>query len=92
MIGPGLLLHYVRSKHHPQHYPEGLRGMSLLDFVEMYIDWLAATKRHRHGDIESSVQINQGRFGYSDDIKAILTNEAKREKRKKGQGNFPGNT
>jgi hypothetical protein len=83
-IGLGLLRHYERSRHHPEHHPNGIQGMSLLDFVEMYLDWLAATQRHRHGDIVKSVEINQGRFGYSDDVKAILANEANGERQRPG--------
>lgn len=52
----------------------GVRGMSLLDLVEMLCDWIAATKRHADGDIRRSIEINQQRFGYSDEVKAILLN------------------
>jgi hypothetical protein len=52
----------------------GIRGMSLLDVVEMLCDWRAATMMHADGDIRKSIEINQKRFGYSDDLKAILLN------------------
>jgi len=52
----------------------GIRGMTLLDVVEMLCDWKAATQRHADGDILKSVEINQKRFGYSDELKAILRN------------------
>lgn len=48
--------------------------MNLIDLIEMFCDWLAATKRHDDGDIRRSVEINQDRFKYSDDIKSILMN------------------
>jgi len=53
---------------------KGLNGMSLLDLVEMLCDWKAATMRHNDGDILRSVEINQKRFGYSDELKSILLN------------------
>lgn len=52
----------------------GVRGMSLPALLEMLCDWLAATKRHNNGDIRKSIEINQKRFGYSDELKQILLN------------------
>ena len=51
-----------------------IRGMNLVQLVEMLCDWKAATMRHKDGDIRRSIEINQGRFGYSDEIKQILLN------------------
>ena len=42
--------------------------------IEMICDWKAATLRHNDGDIRRSIEKNQERFGYSDDVKAILLN------------------
>jgi hypothetical protein len=66
--------HYAANSHHPEHFPDGVLGMSLLDLVEMICDWKAATLRHHDGDIRRSIEINQGRFGYSDELKRILSN------------------
>lgn len=55
---------------------KGLHGMSLLDIIEMLCDWKAATLRHHDGDILRSIEINQKRFGYSDELKQILLNTA----------------
>lgn len=71
---PALEHHYAANSHHPEHRPEGIRGMDLLDIVEMFLDWKAATERHADGDLRKSVEINQRRFGYSDDLKAIFRN------------------
>ena len=48
--------------------------MNLVDILEMVCDWLSACKRHADGDIYKSIEHNQKRFGYSDDIKKILLN------------------
>lgn len=48
--------------------------MNLVDLIEMLCDWVAATKRHEDGDILKSLEINQKRFGYSDEFKNILKN------------------
>jgi hypothetical protein len=52
----------------------GISGMTLLDLTEMLCDWKAATLRHNDGDIRKSIEINQKRFGYSDELKRILLN------------------
>lgn len=73
-MGEALKHHYAHNSHHPEHYPDGIRGMDLLDLVEMFCDWKAATERHADGDLTRSINLNQERFGYSDDLKAILLN------------------
>jgi hypothetical protein len=71
---PALDHHYAHNSHHPEHFADGVRGMSLLDVLEMLLDWKAATERHADGCILRSVEANQKRFGYSDELKAILLN------------------
>lgn len=68
--------HYANNSHHPEHYENGIRGMNLIDIVEMFCDWTAATLRHEDGNIYDSIEINQKRFGYSDDLKDIFINTA----------------
>lgn len=82
-IAPSLKLHYARWSHHPEHYDNGMRGMSLADLVEMFCDWKAAVRRHTDGDIHRSIRINQDRFEYSDDIRSILANSAGPQKDRK---------
>lgn len=76
-MGPALRHHYESHRHHPEHFGEdGIRGMNLVDVLEMVIDWHAATKRHDDGDLHRSIDLNQKRFGYSDDLKAMMHNTA----------------
>ena len=51
-----------------------LRGMNLIDLVEMICDWKAATMRHSDGDIYKSLDDNKKRFGISDELYQILLN------------------
>ncbi len=69
---PALDHHYAHNRHHPEHWSGGIKDMSLLDLIEMIVDWKAATERHADGDIEKSITINKGRFGYGDELEAIL--------------------
>lgn len=71
---PALDHHYAANSHHPEHFKDGIRGMSLLDLVEMFCDWLAASKRHADGDVRRSIEINKVRFDYSDELKQIFHN------------------
>ena len=70
----GLDIHYANNRHHPEHFENGIRDMNLLDVLEMICDWKAASERHADGDVFNSIEINQKRFGYSDDLKNILRN------------------
>ena len=75
-LKPALDIHYANNRHHPEHFKNGIRGMTLLDVLEMVCDWKASSERHADGDIYKSIEINQKRFGYSDDLKSILKNTA----------------
>lgn len=91
-MGEALEHHYAANPHHPEHYPDGVAGMSLLDLVEMLCDWKAASERHNRppapaapdraaapkydSNLARSIEINQERFGYSDELRAILLNTA----------------
>lgn len=68
--------HYANNRHHPQHHANGVKDMDLIDLVEMFFDWYSATKRHNDGDIYRSIEINQKRDGYSDELKQIFKNTA----------------
>jgi hypothetical protein len=74
---PALDHHYAENSHHPEHYPNGIDGMSLLDLLEMLADWKAATQRHADGDMNRSLQINEKRFNISPQLQSILTNTVK---------------
>lgn len=70
--------HYEHNFHHPQSYANGIEGFDLLDLMEMLVDWKAASERHTDGDIFKSIEINQKRFGLSDQLTKILQNTARR--------------
>lgn len=73
-IKPALDHHYSKNSHHPEFWKDGIRGMSLVDLIEMICDWKAASLRHHDGDVNKSIEINQKRFGYSDELKQIFYN------------------
>ena len=48
ILKPMLAHHYAANRHHPEHYSNGVTGMTLLDIVEMFADWKAAAERSDH--------------------------------------------
>jgi len=74
MLGMALRHHYEHNRHHPEHFDNGVSGMSLIDLVEMFCDHLAACERHKDGDPYKSLEINTERFGYSPQLVSIFRN------------------
>ena len=71
-LGPALQHHYQHNSHHPEHWPGGINDMSLLDLIEMLVDWKAASERHADGSIDKSIGINKKRFGIDDQLESIM--------------------
>lgn len=73
---PAINHHYQHNSHHPEHYPSGINGMTLLDLIEMLADWRAAKERHidRPTSMARSLEINAERFGIDGQLKEILWN------------------
>lgn len=84
--------HYAHNRHHPEYFAgtkinqgeeiveifgEGMRGMTLVDLVEMFCDWCAATERHEDGDIKKSIYHNMKRFGFGETLACIMINTAR---------------
>lgn len=76
-LKPALEHHYARNRHHPEHWKNGINDMDLVDIVEMFCDWKAATLRHNDGNILKSIEHNAKRFGISEQLAKIFENTAK---------------
>ncbi len=71
---PVIAHHYANNTHHPEHYENGVAGMSLLDVVEMVCDWKAASERTKQGSIAQSLEVNRKRFNIDDQLFSIISN------------------
>lgn len=71
---PALDHHYAHNRHHPELFERGIEGMTLIDLLEMFVDWKASVKRHADGDLRKSIEFNKKRFGMSDQLVAIFEN------------------
>lgn len=76
-MGEGLAHHYANNRHHPEHFTNGVNGMTLVDLIEMLADWRAATERHVDGSLVKSLKIQAERFGISEQLTEILWNTAR---------------
>jgi hypothetical protein len=69
---PTLQHHYSRNSHHPEFYGGDIGKMSMLDLIEMQMDWRASLKKNINGNIERSFKINKERFNISDEMIRLL--------------------
>jgi len=75
-IKPALDHHYSKNSHHPEHHKNGIDDMSYFDILEMLVDWQAAGKRHKGGNLKKSIELNSKRFGYNELMKQRLLKTA----------------
>lgn len=71
---PAIEHHYANNSHHPEHFPDGVAGMNLVDVVEMLVDWAASSKRQNNGNLRLSLEKSCERFGIEPQLASILKN------------------
>ena len=71
---PALAHHYANNRHHPEHFPNGVNDMTLIDILEMLCDWKASSMRHNDGNILKSIEMNTERFKMDPQLVSILKN------------------
>lgn len=76
LLKPTLEHHYANNKHHPEHYKNGVNDMNLIDLIEMFVDWKAATLRHNDGNLLKSIEHNTKRFDINPQLAKIFQNTA----------------
>jgi hypothetical protein len=84
-LKPALKHHFANNDHHPEHYYDGVRGMSLMALIEMLCDWRAASERTKQrtddpekvATFESGLEYNFERFGITGDLAEVLRNTVK---------------
>lgn len=65
-------LHFSRNPHHPEHYPDGVADMSLIDTIEMVCDWKAASEAYGNTTLEEGLEIQRARFGLSEEAMGLI--------------------
>lgn len=74
----GLKHHYAVNRHHPEHFPNGINDMTLIDVVEMFSDWLAASMVS-DSSFEDGLLNNKKRFKMSEQLYQIFKNTYEEE-------------
>lgn len=69
--------HYAKNRHHPEHFPNGIDDMNLVDILEMFADWKASSERQDNGNLLATIKENANRFNIDDQLKHIFINTAK---------------
>ena len=75
-LKPAIEHHYANNRHHPEHHVNGIKDMTLIDLIELICDWKAASMRHNDGNLLKSIEINQKKLKYSNEVNQILINTA----------------
>ena len=71
------LHHWENNSHHPNYYKLGIKEMTLLDQLEMLVDWRAATYYNPEGDMFNSFKLNKERFKYDNLTDQIYRKDSK---------------
>ena len=73
-VKPAITHHYSKNRHHPEHWPNGIEDMTLIDLLEMLADWKSATERNKDGNIRKSIEINSAKYKFSPQMRTIFEN------------------
>jgi hypothetical protein len=76
LLQEALTHHYSHNRHHPEHFTNGVNGMTIIDLLEMVCDWMAATNYGPNGHIFKSIEFNQKRFAIGDQMISVIKNTA----------------
>jgi hypothetical protein len=79
LLKQALNAHYRDNDHHPEHFTGGIRDMSLIQLMEMFVDWMAAVKIHSgvDEDIYKSIEVCKVKFKYGEELEQIFKNTVK---------------
>ena len=66
--------HYRYNRHHPEHFGNGIYGMTIMDLTEMICDWKASSERQINGDIYDGIEKSSQRFNYDKRMVRVLSN------------------
>lgn len=68
--------HYLKTRHHPEHYPNGIKGMNLIDIVELFSDWKINSIEDKKNLIKEIYKY-QDKYHFSDELLQIFINTGK---------------
>lgn len=75
-IKPAVDHHYENNEHHPEHFKDGISGMTLVDLLEMMSDWQAVNDEKPGRDIKPWIRSCKDKYKMSDDLFNVFMNTA----------------
>ena len=69
----GLNHHYKVNRHHPEHFENGIRDMTLVDIVEMFCDHYAASLRS-DTTYDDGIKVNSNKYQFGEALEKIFLN------------------
>lgn len=76
MLGPMVEHHRRNNDHHPEFHPDGVSGMDLVQLLEMFCDWKAASERGEESAMNLTFACEK--YEVSDQLKNIFIATANR--------------
>ena len=74
LIRPTIEHHYSRNRHHPEHWSDGIKDMTLVDLIEMISDVCAASERNKNGNIRKSLEMHTEKYKITPQLRQVLEN------------------
>ena len=78
ILRAALCHHYRYNRHHPEHFGNGIYGMTIMDLTEMICDWKASSERQNDGNIFDGIEKASQRFNYDKKMVKVLSNTAQK--------------
>jgi hypothetical protein len=76
-MDPARQEHYRLADHHPEHFPNGVNGMTLVGLCVYFADNVDTCRQHGDGNIANSFRINERRHKYGKVLEDIFINTAR---------------
>lgn len=72
----GLKHHFEENRHHPEHFKNGINDMTIIDLVEMFVDW-EASAYYSDTSFKDGLKFNKKKFNMSEQLYQIFANTHK---------------
>jgi hypothetical protein len=76
LLKPALDHHYLKNRHHPEHFENGIAGMNLIDVLEMFCSWMTTMHEYDFEDVKKSLIKSADRFKIDDLFLSVMINTA----------------
>ena len=75
-LDKGLKHHYNVNRHHPEYFDNGIDDMTLIDILEMIVDWKISIEQNSK-DLYKEIDYNFMKYNVSEQLQKIILNTYK---------------